>query len=253
MTQPDLSIIIPAYNEADRIGDTIASLAAFLGKHDYGVVEVLIISQDPHTHRLAALECKGHKGFRSIELVERAGKGGAVRIGMFEARGRYRLFMDADLATPLHHLDAVFEVMERKADLAIAVRHIDVTHTGMRKFISEFGNLLTRVLLTPGIADTQCGFKVFEADVAKQLFGRQRITGWAFDMELLAIARKLKYKIDIIEADDWHDPKAEGLVGDSNAKAALESGIDMLKIKWRLMTGQYKRITYHHSPLAKPE
>ncbi len=249
MTQPDLSIIIPAYHEADRIGETIATLAAFLGKHDYGTVEVLIVAQDPHTHRLAALECKNHPGFRSIELLERAGKGGAVRTGIFEARGRYKLFMDADLATPLHHLDAVHDFIGRQGDLAIAVRHINVTHTGIRKFISEFGNLLTRVLLTPGIADTQCGFKVFEADVAKQLFGRQRITGWAFDMELLAIARQQKYKIEIIEADDWHDPKVEGLVGDSNAKAAIESGIDMLKIKWRLMTGQYKRISYHHSPL----
>ena len=168
---------------------------------------------------------------------------------MYEAKGTYKLFMDADLATPLKHLDDVFEFIERGGDIAIAVRNINLTHTGVRKFISEFGNLLTRLLLTPGIKDTQCGFKVFESDAASQLFGRQKITGWAFDMELLAIARKLKYKVDVIKADDWHDPKSEGLVGDSNAKAALESGLDMLKIKWRLMTGQYKRISYHHEPL----
>lgn len=249
MSQPDLSIIIPAYNEAERIGESIASLAKFLTPKDYGAVEVLVISQDPHTHRMAALECKEHKGFRSLDLRERAGKGGAVRIGMFEAKGRYKLFMDADLATPLHHLDDVRMFMDKGSDIIIAVRHISVTHTGVRKFISEFGNLLTRILLTPGIKDTQCGFKAFEAGVAQQLFGRQQITGWAFDMELLAIAHKLKYKVDIIDADDWHDPKTEGLAGDSNAKAAIESGIDMLKVKWRLMTGKYKRISYHHVPL----
>ena len=249
MSQPDLSIIIPAYNEAERIGESIASLAKFLKAKSYGEVEVLVVSQDPHTHRMAALECKEHTGFRSIELLERAGKGGAVRIGMFDARGRYKLFMDADLATPLHHLDGVYEFMNQGSEVIIAVRHINLTHTGVRKFISEFGNLLTRMLLTPGIKDTQCGFKAFEAEVAKQLFGRQKITGWAFDMELLAIAHKLRYKVDIIEADDWHDPKVEGLVGDSNAKAALESGVDMLKVKWRLMTGQYRRISYHHAPL----
>lgn len=250
MSQPALSIIIPAYNEADRIGQAIASLAKFLATRDYGETEVIVVSQDPHTQRMAALECKEHRGFRSIELHERAGKGGAVRIGMFEARGRYKLFMDADLATPLHHLDEVNECMSKGADVIIAVRNITVTHTGVRKFISEFGNLLTRILLTPGIKDTQCGFKAFEEDVAKQLFGRQRITGWAFDMELLAIAHKLKYSIDIVQADDWHDPKVEGLVGDSNAKAAIESGVDMLKVKWRLMTAQYRRITYHHTPLT---
>jgi len=198
---------------------------------------------------LAELTAKHHPGFRSIELRERAGKGGATRIGVYEAAGRYKLFMDADLATPLRHLDDVHKFMQREGDIAIAVRHIQATHTGVRKFISEFGNILVRVLLTPGIGDTQCGFKVFESEVAHQLFGRQQITGWAFDMELLAVARKLKYKVELIEADDWHDPKTEGLVGDSNAKAAIESGVDMLKIKWRLITGQYKRISYHHTPL----
>jgi dolichyl-phosphate beta-glucosyltransferase len=249
MSAPRLSIVIPAYKESDRIGDSLSALAGFLKSRKYGEVEVVVVAQDPHTHRMASLECKHHKGFRSIELKDRAGKGGAVRIGMYEAKGTYKLFMDADLATPLKHLDDVFEFIERGGDIAIAVRNINLTHTGVRKFISEFGNLLTRLLLTPGIKDTQCGFKVFESDAASQLFGRQKITGWAFDMELLAIARKLKYKVDVIKADDWHDPKSEGLVGDSNAKAALESGLDMLKIKWRLMTGQYKRISYHHEPL----
>ncbi len=250
--QPTLSIIIPAYKEAERIGQNLATLAEFLEQHKYGDVEVLVIAQDPHTQRLAALECKKHKGFHSIELKERAGKGGAVRIGMYEAHGRYKLFMDADLATPLVHLHEVFRFIKRGGDIAIAVRHLDVTHKGLRKFISEFGNILTRVVLTPGIPDTQCGFKVFDSDVAKQLFGRQKIMGWAFDAEILAIAKKLGYKVELIVADDWHDPKVEeeGLTGDSQAKAALEGGINILRIKWRLITGQYKRISYHHTPIC---
>lgn len=247
--QPELSIVIPAYNEGQRIAQSLSALAKFLQHSSRRNVEVLVISQDPHTHRMASLECKKHDGFSSIELKQRAGKGGAVRIGMFEATGKYKLFMDADLATPLHHLGEVFEFIDRQGEIAIAVRHIDVTHKGLRKLISEFGNIMTRVLLTPKVPDTQCGFKVFEAEVAKQLFSRQRITSWAFDAEILAIAHQRGYKIEFIEADDWHDPKAdeEGLTGDSQTKAAIEGGLNVLAIKWRLMTGQYKRVTYHHS------
>jgi len=102
--------------------------------------------------------------------------------------------------------------------------------------------------LLPGIKDTQCGFKVFEATVAEEVFGRQTITGWGFDLEILAVARKLGYKIDMFPADDWKDPKAQGLTGDSASKAALQVFRDLINVRWGLMTGRYRRRSYVYEP-----
>lgn len=247
----DLSIIIPAYHEASTIEARLAELAAYLKDHDYGKVEVLVMAQsDDDTGAAAKHDAKYFHRFRVINLGKRAGKGGAVRAGIFEATGRYRLFMDADLATPLHHLDEVKALMEQGAKVGIAVRDIISTHRGLRKYLSEFGNLLTQVLIAPGISDTQCGFKVFEAEAAEQIFGRQTILGWAFDMELLLIARKLGYKIETFAANDWQDPKTTGLVGDSALKTAVTMFQDMLRIRYRSLRGRYRNpsFTYTKQP-----
>lgn len=252
MTSIDLSIIIPAYHEAGLIEAKLKQLGDYLHAHNYGTVEVLVMTQShDDTGAAAKHDGKYFDHFRVINLGQRAGKGGAVRAGMFEARGRYRLFMDADLATPLSHLDDVYAFSERGGDVAIAVRSINVTHKGLRKLISEAGNLLTQVLIAPGIRDTQCGFKVFEASAAREIFGRQTITGWAFDMEILLIARRLGYKIETFPANDWHDPKSSGLVGDSALKAAIESLRDLLLIRWRSLRGVYRKPTFvYHSTSA---
>lgn len=201
------------------------------------------------TGAAAATDAKLFKHFRVINLGKRSGKGGAVRAGMFEAQGRYRLFMDADLATPLLHLDDVKAVMDRSGKVAIAVRDLPRIHKGLlRKLITKTGNILAQIILLPGISDTQCGFKVFEAEAAGAIFSRQTILGWGFDLEILAIARHLKYKVETFEANDWHDPKAVGLVGDSAAGAALDTFRDLLKIRWNLMRGLYQEPSFHYDP-----
>lgn len=245
----DLSIIIPAYHEADTIESNLALLAEWIKEHDYGRVEVLVMAQSGDDSGAAAKhDAKFFHDFRVINLGQRAGKGAAVRAGMFEARGRYKMFMDADMATPLHHLDDVAAFMERGGQVGIAVRSINVTHTGLRKLISEFGNLLTQVLIVRGVKDTQCGFKVFEANVAQELFSRQTIAGWAFDMELLFVAKKLGYRIETFDANDWHDPKAGGLVGDSALKAAIDSFKDLLLIRIKSLRGIYRKPTFTYTP-----
>ncbi len=246
MNEPiDLSIIIPAYHEADTIEYNLHQLAEFVKDKDYGRVEVIVMAQsDDDTGAAAKHDAKYFHDFRVINLGKRSGKGAAVRAGMFEARGHYRMFMDADMATPLHHLDDVYSFMKRGGQVGIAVRSINVTHKGLRKLISEAGNLLTQLLIAPGIKDTQCGFKVFEAQVAQELFGRQTIAGWAFDMELLFVARKLGYKIETFDANDWHDPKAGGLVGDSALKAAVDSFKDLFLIRIKSLRGVYRKPTF---------
>lgn len=250
MSAIDLSIIIPAYNEGPEFGPRMKQLADWLHAHDYGEVEIVVMMQSDDRSGDVEVEHdfeKHHHGFRTVNMGKRAGKGGAVRAGMFEAKGRYRLFMDADLATPLHHLDEVKAIMERGDKVGIAVRDLVSTHKSfLRKFITQFGNILAQVILLPGIKDTQCGFKVFEAEAADEIFSRQTITGWGFDLEILAIGRMLGYKIVTFPADDWKDPKAQGLVGDSAAKAALDTFRDLLKIRWGLITGRYRRRSFRY-------
>jgi len=247
----DLSIILPAYMEAQGIGQTLDRLAAFLKTHEYGEVEVLVVVADSPDGTAGIAEGKSglFPKFRVIHAGPRAGKGRDVRLGMFEAEGRYRLFMDADLATPLEHLDEVQHLINDGAKVGIAVRNLVKIHNGfMRKCITKLGNILAQVILLPGFKDTQCGFKFFEAKAVEDIFGRMTILGWGFDLEVLAVARRLGYQVEIIETPDWKDPKAAGvgLVGDSAAKAALQVFKDLIRVRWNLMRRLYRNPLYFH-------
>ncbi|HEX3082058.1 MAG TPA: glycosyltransferase [Candidatus Saccharimonadia bacterium] len=249
--RPDLSIIIPAYNEAARIVATLKTLAGFLDSRSYGIVEVVIVVADSPdgTAQLATAQKHLFKHFKLVEPGIRVGKGRDVRAGMFEASGRYKLFMDADLATPLTHLDDVHAFMRQDGQVAIAVRDLFVVHKSLvRKLMSKAANLAAQILATPGIKDTQCGFKVFEAGVADALFSRMTMLQWSFDMELLAIARQLGYKIQTIEVPDWSDPKEhdDGLAGDSIIKVALTGFLDPFSIRMGIWTGRYRHAHYRH-------
>ncbi|MGH3936536.1 MAG: glycosyltransferase [Pseudonocardiaceae bacterium] len=247
----DLSIIIPAYMEAEGIAETLDRLAAFLEIHEYGEVEVLVVvANSPDGTALIAESKSGlFRNFRVVHAGPRAGKGRDVRLGMFEARGCYRLFMDADLATPLEHLEDVKRLINDGTKIGIAVRDLVKIHSGfMRKCITKVGNILAQIILLPGVKDTQCGFKFFEAKVVEEIFGRMTILGWGFDLEILALARKLGYTVDVIETPDWKDPKATsvGLVGDSAAKAALQVFTELIRVRWNLIRGRYHQPVYVH-------
>lgn len=251
----DLSIIIPAYMEAKDIAGSLQTLAKWLDSHDYGLVEVLVVTahSPDGTAEIARGEAHLFKHFRVIDLGARVGKGRDVREGIFEANGRYRLFMDADLATPLAHLDDVKAFMDRHGEIAIAVRNLFTIHKGlMRKLMSKSANLTAQILVTPGIKDTQCGFKVFRADVAKDVFSRMTMLSWSFDMEILTIARTRHYKIEFIEAPDWKDPKAagQGLVGDSMLKVVLSGFMDPFKMRLNVWSGLYRRSSYRHKAIS---
>lgn len=250
-SRPDLSIIIPAYKEGEQFGKNLESLEAFIAGKNYGNIEILVMLQDDDASgdvEATALEAHKFSNVKVINLGKRAGKGGAVRAGMFTASGRYKMFMDADLATPLSHLDQVQELMERNGEIGIAVRDLWRIHKVLvRKLISKCSNIAAQVLITPGIKDTQCGFKVFRADIADELFGRQTMLSWSFDAEILAIAMHMKYKIDFIDAADWKDPKpnSAGLVGDSPILAAINGLLDLFKIRIALWKGKYHAKTYN--------
>lgn len=249
MSKPDLSIVIPAYQEALVIKSSLKTLADYLGEHHLGEVEVIVVVADSPdgTADLAASCAKLFQNLQVIKAGPRVGKGRDVRLGMLAATGRYRLFMDADLATPLSHLEDVKLLMARDVPVLIAVRNLWSIHKGLRrKLITKGGNWLAQIVLLPGIKDTQCGFKLFREDACEAVFRRMTILGWGFDLELLAIAQQLGYRVSTIAAPDWRDPKAVsgGLVGDAPTSAALQVLQDLFTIRLNLWRGVYRKVSY---------
>lgn len=241
-----LSIIIPAWQEAKRIGDSLEELGRFLTDHKLGEVEVLVVVADSPDGTLEIVQSKSNlfENYKAIQAGPRAGKGRDVRLAMQEATGEYKLFMDADLATPLHYLETVYRFMKEKADVIIGVRNLQTSHIGLRKIISKAGNRLVKWVLDINISDTQCGFKAFHGPVADDLFGVQTINGWGFDMELLVIAVKRGYDIRTIPIHDWQD--VEGGTFDNVAvRGSISTFKDLLSIKRNLVIGRYEELSEH--------
>jgi putative flippase GtrA len=244
----DLSIVIPAYREAEYIGDTLKKLAACIGWNNFGTVEVVVVAADggDNTAQIAAAHAGLFQHFQLVQPGEKVGKGRDVQTGMLKARGKYRMFMDADLATPLWHMLRVKWFMERGGSVGIGVRRPGrYHHTTMRNFISLCCSLLTFMVAVPGIKDARCGFKVFEARVAEQLFSRIRLLQWGFDTELLALARHFKHKITTFDIDDWHDPRenGDGLIGEANNLLGVirKNVFDPFRVRWYVLSGKYTR------------
>lgn len=250
--QSDLSIIIPTYKEEGRIGKTLEELAQFIKDSKYKIEVLVVDAGSPDkTEEVARAKSKLFSDFRFVNAgpkpPRKAIKGKQVRIGVFEAKGKYVMFMDADLATPLKYLQQVFATIEADQPVAICVRNLQESHKGLRKLISGTGNFLVQMLLLPGIKDTQCGFKAFKSDAAHEIFGRQTILGWGFDMEVLAVARKLGYDIELIEVPDWKDvTKGSKISGSPAVQAAVQTFGDLLNIKWGMMTGRYRRPSFQY-------
>lgn len=239
---PELSIVIPAYKEESTIGPTLEKLSAHLKSRNYPTVEVLVsVGKSPDKTFEKAMEKSFlFENFSIINEVTPHQKGDVVHAGMMKARGEMCVYMDADLATPLHHLDKTLELL-KEHDVVNGQRNISTIHKGHRKFISLFGNFLVRKILLPGYKDTQCGFKGFRRSAAKELFGKQKVSAWGFDMEILALARNMNYHIAQLPIPDWKDIEGGSLnAGPTKAfKAAIYTFYDLLRIRFYLATGHY--------------
>lgn len=245
----NLSIVIPAYKERGIIYDNLIRLGEYLKAEQkkIGSYEIIVVVNSPDdTAEQAARAIPSVSRLRVVDEKRRLGKGGAVRLGVFEAVGQNILFMDADLSTPLEHITEIVLMLEN-TDIAIGVRDLSKMHkTRLRRVASNVANFGTQRIVLPGISDTQCGFKALKADTARDIFGRMQVTSWSFDIEMLAIARKLGYGIALCRINDWHDPKAVGLGGDSPLKAVFAEAVQLMRIKASLLKGEYKQSHYQH-------
>ncbi len=194
-----LSVIIPAFNEEDRLPSTLKKLAGYFKGKPAGlpVLKEVIVADDGSRDRTVAL-AKAEKGLpvRVIELKRNRGKGAAVRAGMLAATGDYALFYDADAATPVEEIGHLFAALKkRKADIAIGSRlNKDVYMSPHRRFIGRVYHALCYPLI-PGIRDAACGCKLFTREAAQAIFKKQRIDRFACDIEILALAQSRKFKI----------------------------------------------------------
>jgi dolichyl-phosphate beta-glucosyltransferase len=235
---PRISIVLPAYNEAASIGRTLELAHAYLQREslDYE----LIVSADGNdgTRETAQAVAKERGRTTVIGYPERRGKGHGVRSGVQVARGEIIGFTDADNKTPIEELAKVLPWFDEGYDLVIGSRaSSESLITKRQPLYRRAGSRVFALAMHVAtglweIQDTQCGFKFFRADVARDLFGRQTVEGYMFDVEILALALRSRYRIKQVGirwADDG-DSRLELLSGN------WRNAIDLLKISWRNLT-----------------
>jgi glycosyltransferase involved in cell wall biosynthesis len=237
---PMVSIVIPAFNEAARIGNTIQKVQHFLQRFPFPH-ELIIVDDGSVDDTPKIIERSGFPEIRSLRNDSNHGKGYAVRQGVLAATGDYVLFSDADLSAPIEELEKLLDVaLKENADVVIGSRAvdrsmIDVHQSAVRESAGILFNLAVRLLLGLRIHDTQCGFKLFKRDRVLNIFNKQTTAGFGFDPELLFLAARSGLKIREVPVRWSH---AEG-----SKIRFLRHGIgmflDLVRIRWNYLAGRY--------------
>ncbi|MCG2701241.1 MAG: dolichyl-phosphate beta-glucosyltransferase [Candidatus Falkowbacteria bacterium] len=202
-----LSVIIPAYNEEKTLYKNIKIFNDYLSRQKYDY-EIIIVN-DGSTDRTEKIACRLAAEIKNLNLINNKinkGKGAAVRQGLLKAKGEYRLFIDADNATPINHLEKAWPKFKQGRDIVIGSRNPKdapgacqaVQQPFWKRLFGICGNLIIRALTVKNIRDTQCGFKIFTQEAVESIVPKTTINRWAIDAEILAIAQLLNYKIAII-------------------------------------------------------
>ena len=207
----DISIIVPAYNEEQRLPPTLERLHAFLSTQPMRY-EILVVDDGSKDQTCKVVEEHAARipHLRLVRQLPNKGKGAAVRLGMLSAKGQIRVMCDADCSMPPEQLPRLLApIIACEAQIAIGSRYAegaktDVKQPFYRVLWSRLANKVIQRSLVPGIRDTQCGFKAFTAETARDLFRRAKIDGWAFDLEILALARRRDYSIAEVGVE-WKD------------------------------------------------
>lgn len=236
-----LSVIIPVYKEEKRVSKTILAVDQYLSKQKYQY-EIIVVSDDSSPNKTVEVVKNLQKMVKNLRIIENEknhGKGFVVKQGMLEAQGDYRLFMDADNSTTVDQVENFLPWFQEGYDVVIGSRaikgaKIDVHQPFYKEFLGKAGNKVIQVVAVPGINDTQAGFKCFSAKAAEDIFSKVTIERWGFDIEVLALARKLNYKIKEVPIE-WINDAQSHVKMSSYAEVLIET----FKIRWNLMTGRY--------------
>lgn len=234
-----LSVIIPAYNEEKRLPTTLLAVDKYLSEQTYPY-EILVVNDGSKdsTVKIVKNFQRMIKNLIFLEYGKNRGKGYAVRFGMLKARGKYRLFTDADNSTSVNQVEKLLPYLKPRGDYDIAIGsravkgHKILIHQPLhREIIGKTGNKLVQVIAVPGIKDTQCGFKCFTKESAENIFPKQTIEKWGFDFEVLAIAKKLGLGIKEVPIV-WIDSSESKL----SKKAMFSMFYELMKVRinlWR--------------------
>jgi dolichyl-phosphate beta-glucosyltransferase len=239
---PKYSIVIPAYNEAARLGSTLDRVLNYITSQGWDA-EVIVVN-DGSCDRTPDLVWEYAQRYPVLRLIENPGnrgKGYSVRNGMLSATGELVLFSDADLSSPIEEAPKLFSAIQNGADIAVGSRWVrpetqTKRQTLLRQFYGRAFNVALRVVLGLKQKDTQCGFKAFTRDAAQKIFSLQQIERWGFDPEILFLAHRFAFKVNEVPVA-WAD------VGGTRISPLLD-GLRMvgevLKIRWNALSGKYR-------------
>lgn len=239
-----ISIVIPAFNEENRLPSTLNAVLAYLAARSWALTEVLVVD-DGSTDGTARVADEFHRQRPEIRLLQNPGnrgKGYSVRHGMLEASGDWILFTDADLSAPIEELDKLFSAArERSAAVVIGSRALDrslieVHQSLLRETAGRLFNLFVQALTGLRFWDTQCGFKLFERQAAREIFRRQQLERFGFDAEVLFIAKSLGFRVVEVPVRWSHSEGTKvSMLSDS-----LNMFLDLVRIRWNAVRKRYK-------------
>lgn len=242
-----LSVIIPARNEENNIKNTIESTYSYLT--DRNIDHEIIVVENNSTDKTVEIVRFLRNTIPTLKFIHlvikgtKPAKGYAVKEGMLRATGDYRLFMDADNATTIDHIEKMMPYFDEGYSVvigSIAVKGAMIasgSEEGWRRIFGKLGNLFIQMMAVPGIKDTQRGFKIFTAKAADDIFTRMTIFGWGFDVEALALARKFGDKIKEVPIN-WKNDAVHSKI---TLKAYFQVLTETMKVRWNLITGRYGR------------
>ncbi len=235
----ELSIVIPAYNEEKRIGETFSKITDFLNKNR--IQNEIILVDDGSTDKTIDIVKKFKGDIRILRNRINSGKGYSVRRGIENAKYNLVIFTDADLSTPIEELSLMFKEIKNGNDIVIASRSLPesvivVKQPFYRQILGRAFPFFVRLLLIPRLKDTQCGFKLFKTNVAKRLVKFQTVCRFSFDVELLYLAKRLGYRIKEVPVT-WVDKK--GSKGNPFKDAFIMFG-DLIRIRFNAFVGKYR-------------